>query len=217
MPSNWIIDWRRFFDLGRPDLLNVTRNTDTKLVPQLHNLPEPIPAGQPPSLKSLAVRNLLWGRRVGLPTGQDVAGAMGVTTLTPAEIASGDDGETLRQHGFHETTPLWYYVLKEAEVQGGGKQLGEVGSRIVAEVFVGLLEGDPYSFLSKRPDWTPTPPSTTPRQLYDGRSPHVRWRHQPGRSWRWGLTNAPSRLNLRKVGMAGSFGSAIPIRPSALE
>jgi hypothetical protein len=162
LPSNWIIDWRRFFDLGHPDLLNVTRNTDTKLIPQLTNLPEPVPAGQPPSLASLAVRNLLRGRRVGLPTGQAVAEAMEVTPLTPDEIANGDDGETLRQHGFHETTPLWYYVLKEAELQGGGKRLGEVGSRIVAEVFYGLLEGDPHSFLSKEPGWTPTLRSATP-------------------------------------------------------
>jgi hypothetical protein len=162
LPSNWIIDWRRFFDLGRPDLLNVTRNTDTKLVPQLANLPEPVPAGQPPSLASLAVRNLLRGRRVGLPTGQAVAEAMEVTPLAPGAIAGGDDGETLRQHGFDESTPLWYYVLKEAELQGGGKRLGEVGSRIVAEVFFGLVQGDPYSFLSREPDWTPTLRSATP-------------------------------------------------------
>ena len=162
LPSNWIIDWRRFFDLGRPDLLNVTRGTDTKLVPQLANLPGPVPAGQPPSLASLAVKNLLRGRRVGLPTGQAVAEAMKLTPLTPGEIAGGDDGETLQQHGFDETTPLWYYVLKEAEVQGSGKRLGQVGSRIVAEVFFGLLQGDPYSFLSKEPDWTPTLRSATP-------------------------------------------------------
>ena len=31
-------------------------------------------------------------------------------------------------------TPLWLYVLAEAEVQQDGGQLGEVGGRIVAEV-----------------------------------------------------------------------------------
>jgi hypothetical protein len=52
-------------------------------------------------------------------------------------------------------TPLWYYVLKEAQVQQNGERLGEVGGRIVAEVLLGLLDGDPLSFLSVEPNWTP--------------------------------------------------------------
>lgn len=161
IPSNWIIDWRRFHEVGREDLRNPTRRLDTKLIPQLHNLPTAspnfsVPPDREVSLGSLAVRNLLRGRRVGLPTAQDVAGAMGITPLTPDEIAGGDDGETLRRHRFHERTPLWYYVLKEAEVQRQGRRLGQLGSRIVAEVFVGLLQGDPNSFVAKDPDWSPT-------------------------------------------------------------
>jgi len=159
LPSNWVIDWRRFYELDDPDLLNLTRRLDTKLIPQLHSLPG-MPPGQPEA--SLAVRNLLRGSRVGLPTGQDVAQAVGATALMPDQIADGDDGAILRQHGFDQQTPLWYYVLKEAEVQGQDKRLGEVGSRIVAEVFVGLLEGDENSFLSRQPDWEPTLPSATP-------------------------------------------------------
>lgn len=34
-------------------------------------------------------------------------------------------------------------------------QLGPVGGRIVAEVFLGLLFADPGSYLSTRPDWKP--------------------------------------------------------------
>ncbi len=48
-----------------------------------------------------------------------------------------------------------YYVLREAEVQQNGERLGEVGGRIVAEVLLGLLEGDPLSFLSVEPNWKP--------------------------------------------------------------
>jgi hypothetical protein len=44
------------------------------------------------------------------------------------------------------STPLWYYVLKEAEVKAGGLTLGPVGGRIVAEVLVGLIESDPGSY-----------------------------------------------------------------------
>jgi len=61
--------------------------------------------------------------------------------------------------GFERDTPLWYYVLKEAEVIGDGLHLGPVGGRIVAEVFVGLLQSDPGSFLSIQPGWRPSLPS----------------------------------------------------------
>jgi hypothetical protein len=55
--------------------------------------------------------------------------------------------------------PLWFYVLKEAEVEAGSAHLGPVGGRIVAEVLIGLLSGDPLSYLSVHPAWTPTLPS----------------------------------------------------------
>jgi hypothetical protein len=52
-------------------------------------------------------------------------------------------------------------VLKEAEVQTGGQRLGELGGRIVAEVFAGLLAGDPDAYLNATPAWTPAAPFTT--------------------------------------------------------
>jgi hypothetical protein len=52
-------------------------------------------------------------------------------------------------------TPLWYYVLCEAKARGEGKRLGPVGGRIVAEVLVGLVEGDPASYLRQNPLWNP--------------------------------------------------------------
>ncbi len=61
------------------------------------------------------------------------------------------------KHNFHIETPLWYYILKE--VQGRGKHLGQVGSRIVAEVFVGLLKEDSNSFLARKPMWKPALPA----------------------------------------------------------
>ena len=80
---------------------------------------------------------------LGLPSGQDVAKAMKIKNpLTPAEIAKGPDGAVAKKHGLHEHTPLWYYILKEAEQRGGGERLGPVGATIVAEVFVGLVHGD---------------------------------------------------------------------------
>ena len=56
-------------------------------------------------------------------------------------------------------TPLWYYIHEEAEVQVGGRRLGEIGDCIVSDVVFGLVEGDPNSLLSKEPDWKPKLPS----------------------------------------------------------
>jgi Animal haem peroxidase len=144
LPSNWIIDWRRFFPVDDRSLLNFTRRIDTTVAEGLRRLP--VPSGQP---TILAVRNLQRGSRIGLPTGQAIAEAIGATQLTSDEIASGHDGEVLRKHNFHQQTPLWYYILKEAERQGESMRLGEVGSRILGEVFFGLIAGDPNSFLSR--------------------------------------------------------------------
>jgi hypothetical protein len=163
LPSNWVIDWRRFFPVDGPALLNFTRKIDPTLAEGLLRL-----SADPGEPSVLAVRNLLRGSRLGLPTGQAVAEAMGVEPLTPAQVApQGNQVVTpvLRKHDFDEQTPLWYYVLREARLQGSGNRLGEVGSRIVVEVFFGLLEGDPNSFLSRQPDWTPTLPSAEPNDF----------------------------------------------------
>ena len=66
----------------------------------------------------------------------------------------------MRAFGWDGETPLWYYVLKESEIQAGGERLGEVGGRIVAEVLLGLLEGDPRSYRNVDPHWRPTLPGT---------------------------------------------------------
>jgi hypothetical protein len=153
LPSNWVIDWRRFFDFGEPALVNKVRKMDTRISLKLHQLPSPSVAGEPPV--SLPARNLLRGSRVGLPTGQAVAELIGAPVLDAGEVGAGPQGDLVRQFGFDTETPLWYYVLKESE-HTGGERLGPVGSRIVAEVFVGLLDGSPHSYRTEEPDWTPT-------------------------------------------------------------
>ena len=46
-------------------------------------------------------------------------------------------------------------MLREAELFHEGNQLGPVGGRIVAEVFVGILCEDKLSYQSVDPAWTP--------------------------------------------------------------
>ena len=74
---------------------------------------------------------------------------MGVQPLTPEQL-----GQAAIDLGFAEQTPLWFYILKEADV-GGGATLGAVGGRIVAEVLLGLLLGDRQSYLRAAPNWKP--------------------------------------------------------------
>ena len=58
-----------------------------------------------------------------------------------------------------DRTPLWFYILREADVFENGARLGPVGARIIAEVFIGLLEGDKLSYLAQEPDWEPSFPT----------------------------------------------------------
>ncbi|MEL6166290.1 MAG: peroxidase, partial [Cyanobacteria bacterium J06628_3] len=82
--------------------------------------------------------------------------------LTPEEISSGLDGAVAEKHNFHIESPLWYYILKEAQIQQQGNRLGQLGSCILAEVFIGLLEADSSSFLACNPEWQPTLPAQVP-------------------------------------------------------
>ncbi|WP_165585358.1 heme peroxidase family protein [Roseococcus sp. SYP-B2431] len=167
LPGDWIIDWHRFYELGAPKavppgatpqdnkfFLNHARLFDPFLVRELHALPR--------GGGSLPLRNLQRGYRLELPSGQAAARHMSVRVMTEAEITSGPDGAALKAIGLHKATPLWYYILKEAQIHGnGGNRLGPVGSRILAEVFLGLLQTDPQSFFSS-PGWKPSLPSASP-------------------------------------------------------
>jgi hypothetical protein len=79
-----------------------------------------------------------------------MAPVIGENPLMPGELSD------LQPLGFDKQTPLWFYILKEAEEREGGNRLGPVGARIVAEVFIGLLQGDSMSYLAQNPTWIPT-------------------------------------------------------------
>lgn len=138
------IDWQTFFDFG-DGRVRPNKRIDPRLSTVLLDLPG-MPGGEP---QSLASRNLLRHLTFRVPSGQAVARAMRQAPLPAAALAH------LRTFNLEERTPLWYYVLQEAHTLADGKRLGPVGGRIVAEVFVGLLQGDSMSYLSQEPDWTP--------------------------------------------------------------
>ncbi len=148
------VGWQTFFDFGDGEV-KPNKQIDTRLSTPLFDLPlSAIASGDRPT--SLPQRTLLRHLTWSLPSGQDVARTM----KAPDRLASADFPE-LRDYSLRldASTPLWYYVLKEAEVLEGGSRLGPVGGRIVAEVFLGLLRRDRSSYLNARPLWHPTVPT----------------------------------------------------------
>jgi hypothetical protein len=155
------VDWETFFDFGDG---NVRHNKliDTKLSTPIMALPgarAPSPGLPSDGLQSLPARTLTRHVNFGIPSGQAIARKMGMPVLSPAQLPELGP-YALDSHTTMDTsTPLFYYVLKEAEVDEHGQQLGPVGGEIVGEVFVGLLRADSGSYLKAQPDWQPTLPS----------------------------------------------------------
>ena len=145
------VGFEAFFDFG-DGRAKPNKRIDSRISTPLFRLPlSAIASGDPPT--ALPQRNLLRQVTWLLPSGQSIAREMGVDALSPGDLRE-LEGYRL---GLERSTPLWYYVLKEAEVMAEGLRLGPVGGRIVAEVIIGLLQTDPESFLSRR-NWRPELP-----------------------------------------------------------
>jgi hypothetical protein len=168
LTDDWVIDWTAFLDSEDPN--HFPRPIHPALNELMFNLPD-LQQGDGQHEENLAVRNLLRGYILRLPTGQAVADAMasaGITRLTPDQIRSvavdiknvpncedQDQARVLEDAGFLTDTPLWFYILAEAAYYSRGYHLGPVGSTIVAEVLIGVLRHSTYSILCD-PGWTPT-------------------------------------------------------------
>ncbi len=172
LPTNWIADWRRLYDfeqdadmpgLAPPGHLNRARRIDTLLADPLRELPPrsfgriegKLPADMQPNL---AFRNLIRGRMVSLASGQQLATLFEVPPLEQQQIIEGQGGAQLELSEEEAAllcadTPLWFYLLREAEVNGG--RMGPVGSRIVAETFHRAIETSRESIV-RDPNWRPS-------------------------------------------------------------
>ena len=173
LPEDWGVEWKFFLPgvngsdaTGANHLPQPSYKLDAELSHPLGALtnttaaPEMVVAGFDPSVAQiLAVRNLLRGLRLGLPSGQDIAHAMGVEPLSEEELFGGLEVEEAVKTALVGQAPLWFYILKEAEKRANSAHLGPVGGRIVAEVLIGLLAGDPLSYLNVNPAWKPTLPA----------------------------------------------------------
>jgi hypothetical protein len=144
------IEWPRLFDApGAPPAARA-KKIDGRLVGGLIALPVALTgATEVEEFHSLAVRDLERGQGVGLPSGEAVARRMGERPLSAEDVGASSAG-------WSSETPLWYYILREADVRQAGNRLGPVGSRIVGEVLIGLLDLDPASVRHAPPSWTPS-------------------------------------------------------------
>jgi hypothetical protein len=156
VPSDRVVDWSLLFDVvGKPRAARA-RPIDGCLPESLLRLPVDITGElDDQSFESLAMRDLQRGVATGLPSGEAVAKFVGEKPLRPEDVGLGE-------FGWSGETPLWYYLLKEAEVREEGERLGPLGSLIVGEVLLGIVDGDPESFRSVDPSWRPTLPSRDP-------------------------------------------------------
>jgi hypothetical protein len=188
LASNWIADFRRLYsfnEAGRADLVvrpakfNRAMRIDSKLVNPLKNLPPgtfggpAVPFDDPRA--NLAFRNLTRAKMVKLATGQQMARFMknkgvNLTALTKTQLRNGNNGADLnaltaaQRDAVLKDTPLWFYVLREAELNNG--KLKGVGARIVAETFHRAMQGSSASIV-RDPTWRPTlgPDSNTFRMV----------------------------------------------------
>jgi Animal haem peroxidase len=152
IPSDLVMVWKNILPVDPTFPARPPRKIDTKLSIPLATLPGSAVPPPDPAIH-LAVRNNLRGKKVGLPSGQQVARAMRVNVLSNTTLGMSNDP------GWGGEAPLWFYILKEAELPPyNGERLGPVGGRIMAETLVGLLQRDPNSYLYLNAAWKPTPP-----------------------------------------------------------
>jgi Animal haem peroxidase len=166
LPSNWIADWRRLYEFEQaalkvpPGKFNHARRIDTLLADPLAFLP-PGSFGAKTFPKrameaNLAFRNLARAKMAKLATGQQMTAHLkskGVTVkaLTKPQLRNGEGGASLakltaaQRSAFLERTPLWFYILREAELNHG--KLTGVGARIVVETIHRAMEGSKISIL----------------------------------------------------------------------
>lgn len=156
-----VIDWSHFADAGSEPFLTSSNVIDTKCNEVIYDLPESTIPDEIRLVNNLAKRNLIRSDSLGLCAGEDLAACYAeyygsvVTPLTPEQVEPCKEHWPVFQRDCGNfRTPLWYYILREAEVLGTDGRLGPLGSLLVAEVILSGIYYAEYSFL-RDPTWVP--------------------------------------------------------------
>ncbi len=151
------VDWQFFFGPAGGAAQD-SKLIDTRLSTAMLRLPDGVvPPTTPDARRSLATRNLQRGIDAQLPSGQQVACKVVPLRdrLTERQVWGAND-LGVAVPGGAGGAPLWFYVLREAEVKARGLRLAGAGAEIVARTFAALLHADPASQVNRDPHWTPT-------------------------------------------------------------
>jgi hypothetical protein len=158
LPTDLAVKWKRFTD-------NIpAMSIDTSVIEALFDLRDEsihpfvasFTAAEP---NALPVRTLYRGVGMKIPTGETVRRGLDPSAEL-REPTGYDPLKPLRDLELIGRTPLWYYVLLEAELNEKGRQLGALGSRLIAEVIEGSLRRDSGSIIRQLeidPHWRPAP------------------------------------------------------------
>ena len=182
LPAAHVIDWAEFYPDVPPEKTpdcDRSLRIDGKVTPPVFNLPESAIPDTIKEVGNLPQRNLIRSRSIGVVSGEELydfyttsAGGPPVALhgpkLTPSEVAPKDAHHLFMHDVDPQTmqavfkTPLWYYILKEAEQQGNSRTLGALGSRLVAEVVAGGVYYDTESVYYNANYATSQDPHSTP-------------------------------------------------------
>lgn len=151
LPPEKVIDWE-FFAGGKFK----SNAIDTKVTPLVADLPESAIPDDIKYIGNLAHRNLIRSRQVGLCAGEDLACFYGYDRdhLPINVIEHEAAAQSLYYQGDQFRTPLWFYLLAEAQqaMTGTESRLGKVGSHLVGEVILGAIKWARESVLNE-PEW----------------------------------------------------------------
>lgn len=165
LPAGRQVDWGDFITELEPagaDNFQKPRLIDTHISDGVFALPIGGLSGAEASGSTvLPFRNMVRGFFYGLPSGQDIAKALGLPVIAPNDAI-----DPSKVPGFKKGTPAWYYGLKEAE-QAGGQKLGALQARIVTDVFVKLMQTQANGLLTRaNAGFVPVPPIAPSRGTF---------------------------------------------------
>ncbi len=168
LPAELSLDWRYLLDVEDCIRPRMAKAIDTLLANEIQDMPRPVVNSNNPNDRALAFRNLLRGSSLRLPSGQAVAAELagkGYPVNPNINLALNDlPGwhlldrlEKNHKSPLRTATPLFYYILRESEINNQGERLGPVGSAILMEVFGAMLSCSKHSFLQLPHGWNPDP------------------------------------------------------------
>jgi hypothetical protein len=175
LSDEWTTDWNRIFPTRRSGAVLMGSCIGTRLASPLGRMPAEVNPhadndGCEPS-PNLAVRTLERGWRLSLASGQEVFAQVSqrlrarsrppMHEMTEDELLAGETPACVRvmtrrpdgQPRLLDHTPLWFYLLKEAEIVAGGRSLGPLGSRIVMETLHAAIDAARPSILDEGDGW----------------------------------------------------------------